>query len=128
MRRCGLAIILSLTVVAGTSFAAVDEGVVLEVTTDTITLKGDKATTTYKVSNELLTNTVLPNRQGGYTSKFTDVAQGCTISVEYDTPGGGEPIVRLIKVVKRPEKGKEKNHGQVTLGALRLDASSRRAL
>jgi len=88
MRWHLLALVLLLVPFAGEAGAAVDDGIVLEVSSDSFKLRGEKATTTFKVSNELLTNTFAV--QDGFmpSAKFTDVKKGCKIEVEFENRNG----------------------------------------
>ena len=63
-----------------------DGGVVVEITSDSFKLRGEKATTTYKVSGELLTNTTdtsHPLFDFGFSSKFNDLKKGNKVQIWY---------------------------------------------
>jgi hypothetical protein len=83
-----LAVVMCLTAAARISASVAIEGVVLEVTTDAITVKGPTDTVKYKVSNELLTNSVSDHNLHDLKGKFREVKKGCKILMEYEGQGG----------------------------------------
>lgn len=90
-----LAALICLASVAKTSAAASLEGVVVKVTPDTITVKGPMGATTYKVSNELLSNTIPPDNGPGLKGRFREVRKGCKILMEYENRGSDLVCVAL---------------------------------
>ena len=78
-----LAIIALLALAGRSCRAASDLGVVLEVTSDTITIGGNSGKATYKVCPELLTNVPQRGNRFWRPAKFTEVRKGYRIGVEY---------------------------------------------
>ena len=78
-----LAIIALLALAAGSCRAASDQGIVIEVTSDTFTINGMRGKTTYKVCPELLTNTPYAENRFAPSAKFTDVKTGRKVGIEF---------------------------------------------
>jgi len=90
--------------------AALGEGVVEEVTDDTIKLREEKRTNIYRVSDELLTNTGRPEHDLGFGSRVTEIKRGDKIQILYFNRGGNL-ICYLIQILAHPAEekgGKEK--------------------
>ena len=115
MQRSYLALGLLAGYFASTSLGAaveigdMDVGVVVEITSDTIKLRGETATTSYKVSGELLTNTPDTNDplyKFGFRSKFKDLKKGSKVQIWY-IRRGGELVCYLI-AIELPEQEQER--------------------
>ena len=100
-----------LIALAGASVA--DEGTVLEVTTDTIKIKGGVNTQTFVVSNELLTNTI----SGCHIyNKFTEVKKGSKVELDW-VMEDGRRICTLILLEDPDDAGivTEVGKGSITI-------------
>ena len=103
------AIIVLFVGAAGPALAASQAGIVLEVTSDTITIKGENRTATFKVCAELLTNSVPFGNRTARSAKFTEVKKGSKIRIEF-VNRNGEWVCTWIEVYQtEQEKENEKD-------------------
>ena len=103
MRRFWIALVLLTTCWPVQGIRASNTGVVVEVTADAIKLREAKETNTYKVSEELLTNTNPPVSHILNSAKFTDLKKGSRIRIwcEYR---GGDRVCVVIEIMDEPAK------------------------
>ena len=72
---------------------AYDDGVLLKVNSDSIKLKGEKTTTTYKVSDELLTNANHPQFDWDFSSTLTESEKRLPDRNPLCEPGRGSDLL-----------------------------------
>jgi len=103
MLKYVLTILCLLTGLTATSLVASYEGIVTEVTPDTITVQqGGITTETFVISNELLTNTVSGMGRGlCFPAKLKDVKKGC--KVEIDNYGVNEKCESVCIAIRRED-------------------------
>jgi hypothetical protein len=111
-----IAIIVAATF-SGASLAAggSEEGIVLEIGSDAVKIAVNNRPVTYKVCEELLTNTVNDSLLvGASTGKFTDLKKGCKIQFESENRGG-EWVVTCLQLHNPDDAGVVTEVGKDTI-------------